>query len=249
MNKKDDYIEIDLARLFGALWKKAWAIILAALLVGAAAFGYTKFMVTPIYKARTLIYVNNSVSLGDAKVSLSSGDLSVAKSLVDTYIVILNSRTTLDEVAQRADVDYSYEQLKNMISCASVNSTEIFYVEVTNPDPKEAELIANTIAQVLPEKIASVVEGCSARIVDYAIEPVRPAAPNVAKNTIMGMLLGMVLSCGIIVLLVFKDDKIHNTDYLVQNYDIPVLAVIPELSANRPSHGSRQSEHHSPNKN
>lgn len=245
MNKNEEYMEIDFVRLFGALWRKAWAIILAAALFGIAAFGYTKFMVTPLYKARTLLYVNNSVSLGDAKVSISQGDLSVAKSLVDTYIVILNSRSTLNEVIEESGVGYSYDQMRNMISCASVNDTEIFYVEVTNPDPKEAELIANTIGQILPTKIASVVEGSSVRIVDYAVEPAYPSSPNLSKNVMLGVLMGIVLAGGIIVILELRDDKIHNSDYLIQNYEIPVLAVIPELTTERQSHNGNQKPEHS----
>lgn len=239
MNNNDDYMEIDLARLFGALWRRAWAILLAAVLFGAVAFGYTQFMVTPLYKARTLLYVNNStIAVGDTKVSISSGDLTAAKSLVDTYMVILKSRTTLNEVIEQSGLGYSYEQMSQMISCASVNSTEIFYVEVTNPDPKEAELIANTIGQVLPEKIASVVEGSSVRIVDYAVEPAHPSSPSLTKNVMLGALLGIVLTCGVIVVLELRDDKIHSSDYLIQNYEIPVLAVIPELMENKQSYGS-----------
>ena len=119
-----------------------------------------------------------------------------------------------------------------MISAASVNSTEIFYVEVTSPDPKEAETIANTIGQILPEKIASIVEGSSARIVDYAVVPARKASPSISKNTILGMLVGIVVACAIIIIRELMDDEIHNADYLMDTFDIPVLAVVPELTIN-----------------
>ena len=49
------------------------------------------------------------------------------------------------------------------------------------------------------------------------------------KNTAIGMILGFVLACGIIVVMELLDDQIHDSDYLVQTYDIPVLAVIPDL--------------------
>ena len=61
MNRnKTDYYEIDLLRLAGALWKKLWLIVLVTLLCGALAFGYTFFLVTPLYKATAMMYVNNS---------------------------------------------------------------------------------------------------------------------------------------------------------------------------------------------
>lgn len=79
MEKKDQEVEIDLMQLFRALIRKAWAIILAAAILGGCAMVYTVIFVTPLYKARTLLYVNNNaVSVGDAKLSISSGDLSAA---------------------------------------------------------------------------------------------------------------------------------------------------------------------------
>ena len=178
MEKKDDYMEIDLLRLFGALWRKAWAIVLAAVIFGGCALAYTVFMVQPLYKSRTLLYVNNSaISVGDAKLSISQGELTAAQSLVDTYSVILKTRTTLEEVIQQAGLNYTYEELVKMISAASVNSTEIFYIEVTSPSPTEAELIANTIGRVLPGKIASIVDGSSVRIVDTAVVPAHKSSP------------------------------------------------------------------------
>lgn len=55
------------------------------------------------------------------------------------------------------------------------------------------------------------------------------------KNTIIGFALGFVLSCGLIIALELMDDLIHDSDYLVQTYEIPVLAVIPDLLSNHSS--------------
>ena len=210
MNKKEEEVEIDLLQLAKALLKKSWAIVLTALIFGSCALLYTEIFVTPLYKARTLMYVNNNaLNVGDVKMSISSGDLSAAQSLVDTYTIILGTRSTLDEVAEVAGLDYSYEKLSKMVTAGSVNSTEIFYVEVTSPFPKEAETIANTIGQILPD---------------------RKASPSNAKNTILGMLVGIVISCGVIVVMELMDDEIHSEDYLMENFEIPVLAVVPELT-------------------
>ena len=231
MSNKDQEVEIDLMQLFGVLLKKSWAIILAAVIFGGCTLLYTVLFVTPLYKARTLMYVNNNaLNVGDVKMSISAGDLSAAQSLVDTYTVILGTRSTLDEVNETAGLNYEYEELHKMISAASVNSTEIFYVEVTNPDPKEAELIANTIGQILPERIASIVEGSSARIVDYAVVPAKKASPSFTKNTVLGALVGIVVSCGIIIIRELMNDEIRDSKYLEDTFDIPVLAVVPELT-------------------
>lgn len=176
-------------------------IVLVTLLCGALAFGYTFFLVTPLYKATAMMYVNNSaISVGSAKVSISAGDLAASQSLVDTYTVILKTRGTLNEVISRTGVPYSYQQLTKMVQAEAVNSTEVFSIDVTSPDPQEAELIANAIADILPDRIADIVEGSSVKIVDYAIVPAEIASPSYTRNTALGMLAGLVAIAAIICL-------------------------------------------------
>ena len=92
---QQDY-EIDLLDLAKAMWSHIVAIVLAAVVCAGLALGYTKLLITPTYKANALLYVNSSdISVAGSKLSISASDLTAAKSLVDTYIVILNTRTTL----------------------------------------------------------------------------------------------------------------------------------------------------------
>lgn len=229
-NVENDELEIDLLQLARALWQKAWVIALVTAIFAVGAFGFTAIFIRPLYKANALMYVNSSdISVGGTKVSISQGELTAAQSLIKTYAVILGTRTTLNEVIEETGVDYTYEELKSMITAESVNNTEVFSVEVTSRDPQEAKKLANTIAQILPEKISSIVEGTSARIVDYAVVPAQKASPNLMKNGAMGALVGFLLACGVLVVQFLMDDQIRDSDYLIQTYDIPVLAVIPDL--------------------
>ena len=231
--------EIDLRELFMALLRRWWAIVLAILIAGAAAFGYTYFMVDPLYQASTLLYVNNSdISVGSTSFSISNADLTAAQKLVDTYVVILKSRTALNEVIEEADLNYTYEQLKGMIEASAVNSTEVFEIVVTSTSPGEAEKIANTIADVLPDKIADIVAGSDVRIVDYAVVPSHRSSPSYTRNTAIGMLLGAVLSAAIVILAYLFDENIHSEDYLTQTYpEIPLLSVIPDMTVTKQRSG------------
>lgn len=242
MNNQDEELEIDLLKLLNALWRKAWVIALSAIMCGAAFLAFTVFFIRPLYKAEALMYVNSSnISLGGTKVSISQGELTAAQSLIKTYAVILNTRTTLHDVIAKSGVDYTYEELSEMISAESVNSTEVFSVTVKSPDPKEAELLANTIAQILPAKIASIVEGSSARIVDYAVEPAEKDSPSRMKNALIGFALGFFAACAVLIVIDLMDDLIHDPDYLIQTYDIPILAVIPDLVSGKSTNEYYQS--------
>lgn len=226
---EQDEMEIDLLELFWALWHRAWIIILATLFTALVALGITHRFIEPQYQADALFYVNNSsFSVGDVALSLSPSDISAAKSLVSTYIVILNSRSTLGQVSAYAGYDGTIEDLKKKISAKPVSSTEIFEVAVVDESPAVAERIATAITKILPQKIGEVVEGSSAKIVDAAVLPYRPISPSYFKNTVLGGLLGFLLSAAVIVFLRLFDRTIDTVDYLTETYPgIPLLAVIP----------------------
>ncbi len=228
VREKDDVMVIDLVQLVKALWRRAWAIVLAMIVCGGAAFSYAYFLVTPLYQASAMMYVNNSsVSVGSTQVDLS--DLTAAQSLVETYLVILKTRGTLEEVIEAADVPYTYEQLSGMITAGAVNSTEVFEIQVTSADPQEAEKLANTIADLLPERISQIIDGSSAKIVDYAVVPSHKSSPSISRYTMIGLLLGAVISCGVIILFELFDEQIRDEDYVRETFDLPLLAAVPDL--------------------
>lgn len=235
-NVTNEYYELDILQLIKALWNKVWAIVIAAVIFGTGGFVYSSFFITPMYKAEALMYVNNSsFSVGSTSFSISTSELTAAQSLVETYIVILNTRSTLEEVIEVADLDYTYEQMKHIVSANAINNTEVFSISVTTADPEESEYIANVIARILPNKIADVIDGSSVRIVDLAVAPTVKASPNITLFTVVGMIIGMAIACLIIIMLELTDTLIHSEDYLNETYDIPVLAVIPDLLASSES--------------
>jgi capsular polysaccharide biosynthesis protein len=228
--KERDMIEIDLLKLVLILWRKAWAIILSAIIMGGIAFGVTYKFIAPKYDASIKVYVNNTNQANTT--TLTQSDLIVAKQLVETYIVTLESRTTLNQIITEAGLDYDAEELEKMISAAAINETEVFEVTVTSEDAKEAALIANTIADILPSRITEIVENSSVRIVDYAIINEEPVSPSYVKNVAIGVMAGIVVSVALIFLQFVLDNKIHSEEYLIEHYKYPILAVIPDLNAN-----------------
>ncbi len=227
----DNSYEIDLIALFKALWKRIWIIIVSAIVVGAAFFAYSKARITPKYSASTMLYVNNGGTIDVKSYKISASDLSTAQSLVSTYLVILTSRTCLNEVIAEAGLNYSYEALVSMISASAVDETEIFRVTVTSTSAEEAKLIANTIADVLPEKISDIVDGSSVRVVDYAVTNNTRISPNYSRYAIIGAVVGAVVSVILIIIVQLADDIIHNDEYITETYpDLPLLATIPDLT-------------------
>ena len=229
--ERNEEIEIDIRRVVEAVLKKIWLVVLVTIVAGGLAFAGTKQFITPLYKSKAMFYVNNSnISLGDASLSVTTGDLSASRNLVKTYIVLLNTRSTLIDVIDYAGVDLSYSELKNMISAASVDETEVFQVVVTSPDPVEADKIADAITYILPKKITSIIEGTSAKIVDTSIVAAAPSSPNVMKNTVLGAILGMLATIGIVALIEIFDITIRTEEDIEMVSSYPILASIPDMA-------------------
>ena len=239
MNDKvtnNELIEIDIKRLWNAVRRRLWLVALVSVISAVTAFFYTVYMITPLYNSSALFYVNNNdISIDKTSVSLTAGDISAAKSIVETYLVIMKSRACLTDVIDYADLDYSYGQLAGMISAAPVSSTEVFQVTVTSADAKEAEKIANAIAYILPKRIGEIVEGTSAKIVDYAVVAAAPSSPNRRNNTVVGMLFGCVLTVGLIVLRELFDTTIRDEEDITQSCKHPILATVPDMTASSKS--------------
>jgi len=228
--ENEEYLEIDLMQLMGAIWQHIVVIVLVMILCGGMGFALARYVIPAKYQASALLYVNNSsLSVGSTSISLS--DLSASQTLVDTYIAILKTRLTLNDVIEQAGVDYSFAEMKSMIGAKAVNGTEIFEVTVTSKDPQEAERIVNTIVRVLPGKITQIMDGSSVRTVDLAVVPQTPSSPNQRNYTLMGALLGMLLSCAIVVIRDLLNEQITGEDELLKAYNLPVLAAIPDMLA------------------
>ena len=219
-------IELDLKEVFSALMRKLWLIVLCAVLAGSAALVYTVGFVTPLYRASVSVYVNNTTNGGQG--GISSSDLQTSQKLVATYINILKSDTVLDKVAEAVDGDVTSKEIRKMINSEAMGTTEVFQVNISNADPVLAAEIANAIAQIAPKEIANIVEGSSARIVDYAKVPENPYTPSFLKNMVLGAFLGILAVVAVIVLQVVLDTRIKSEADLRKLCDAPVLGVIPD---------------------
>ena len=229
-------VEIDLSRLANAVMNKSWLVGIVAVVCAVLAFLGTFFFITPTYQSSEMFYVNNSaLSLADTALSITAADLSASRGLVKNYIIILNTRETLKDVIDYADVDLTAGQLKAMISAEAVESTEIFEVVVTSADPKEAERIADAIAYILPKRISTIIEGTSAKVVDPAVLPTRYSSPNYTKNTLIGFIMGLMFTVAVIVVRDLFDVTVRTEEDLERTCKHPVLASVPDMTA--PSKG------------
>lgn len=224
VQRQNDDDVIDLVELFYVLWGHAWQIILCLIAGAAIAFAYTYFLVTPLYKATSSIYIvsasNNSV------VNLT--DLQIGAQLTADYQELMLSRPLLEDVIKNLDLDMSTSVLSSMISITNTSDTRILKITVTSPDPQESADIANELVNQACIYLPDIMETDEPNLVEEAIPPAYKASPSYAKNLVLGGLVGAVLCCGVLVLRYLMNDTFVTPDDVTRYLGVQPLAVIPE---------------------
>lgn len=234
----NDSIELDLKELFKVILKRLWIVVLCAVVLGTAVYVYTVNFVTPQYQASVTIYVNNNSGRTDGTY-ISSSDLAVALRLVETYVNIIQSDTVLDKVIAETGLKLSADQVRGMISAEVIGETEMFKVTVRTPNAQLSADLANAIATVAPGEIVAIIEGSSAKVIDFAKVPKTYSSPNYKLNTIVGGAVGAVLAILVFLLQMLMDVRIKSEEDLKKLCAIPVLGVIPQLNT-APKAGSKK---------
>lgn len=227
----EQFEEISLKRLAEMLLSKISIIIAVTLIFGVAAFVYSETMVVPEYASTATFYVSNERDVLTNK-TLGS-DITASQMLVDTYVVIIKSDTVLKQVCnileEHGVTGYTPDALRSSITASAVDETEVFQVTVRDTDSHNSYLIANVIADLAPSIIRDFIEASTLKVVDYAVEGEK-VYPNIQNTTLLGLLLGLFLSCGFVVLRELFDMRVKTEDELGKWFTLPVLGVIPDIN-------------------
>ena len=116
-----------------------------------------------------------------------------------------------------------------MVEGGSANGTEIMKVTITAENPYVASNLANCVAEVLMVRISEVIDGATMEVVDFAVPNLDKVAPSITKYTIVAFVIGVLISAAIVVIFDLMDDRFHDEYYILQTYDYPILAKIPDL--------------------
>lgn len=228
---RENNSEFDFRKLW-LIFKNNWIVILVSTLVlGIVGFAYTTLFIDPTYSANLRLCVSNTTEGSDQYAYYNQTDIVASNKLVNACKDIITSNTVLNEVAKKSGLDYSTGALRSMISITSDEENQIFKLTVSAKDPEHACLIANTIADVSPEKISEYLKPTSLKVVDYATPSNVPVAPNVPRNTLIFCFLGFVLAYGFYFVRLQFDVYIRTEEDIKSLFgDVPVLGTIPNIS-------------------
>ena len=126
--------EIDFVPIAKKVWKKRWLVILITVIAGWATYVGARIFVKPIYRSSFTAYVNNKKEVDSN--SLTAQDIQASRSLVYTYEEVIRSESVLESSAKSVGLNYSYSQLKKMVTTSIGDKTEIITVNVDTKNPE-----------------------------------------------------------------------------------------------------------------
>ena len=225
--KEKDKIEIDVLQMLKVLWKRKLIIVLAAIITGGIAFGYSSFVVKPEYTSTTRIYVVNR-NQGD-KPGLTNQDLQAGSYLVKDYREIILSQDVLEKVVADQNLNIDAKTLARKVRVTVPADTRIVSISVRDGVPEEASRIANALREVAAEKIIAVTRVSDVTTLEEARPALSPSSPNIRRNTILGVGAGAGLVIFVVLLVELLDDRVKRPEDIEEIMHISLLGVIPNL--------------------
>ncbi len=220
--------KLDLSFLFEVLKKYFVIVILSGVLCGIAGFAVSYFVIPKKYQSQALLYVENNTQNTE---SVNINDITAAQKLVNTCQIIFKSSTMMDNLIANLDLPYTKEELNNMITANSVNSTEVMEIIVESGNAQEAQTIVNELIELSVQEFTRVIKSGSIEVVDYGEVNTKPSSPNVPMITLAALFVGIVVSYMIVLIRDMLDVVIKQSDNIAQIYDVPVFAEIVEFES------------------
>ena len=160
--------------------------------------------------------------------SITTADLTVGTQLTNDYAVLVKSRPVLDQVIHDLELDMTAVQLEKLISVENKSNTRIIKISVSYEDPLQARLIADSLRIAVGEQIVSVMNIDAVNTVEEASLPLEPSSPRVLRNTLIGVLAGMVLAAAFFVIRSVVDDTVKTSEDVEKALGLPLLGSIPD---------------------
>lgn len=222
--------EINLKRLLEVTISLKWVIVGMMILMLAIGYLYSFYYVVPKYESSIKLVLAQVVQSSEEPKkteSITQSDITMNNQLVSTYTEIIKSKNVLKKVIEKLNLDMSIEELAKKITVSSVKETQILKISVLDERPELAQNIATEIANTFKEEVNSIYNINNVNVIDAAERSEEPANINHVKDMIMFEILGMFLSCGIILIIYLMDTTLKDENDVETEIGVSALGMIP----------------------
>ena len=240
--------EFTLRDFWNFMVSKIWVVVIAAIFGGFAAYSYSNANNSVTYTVSTSFFVQSISSDG------TTSNVSVSKQRVPLYMAIISSNNDYHEEIlsnlkpeEREKYGFSkndtgdlqsIKKISSMIRTEQWEDLEMFYVYVTASSEECAMRISEVIEEISTEEDETknaVYKNIGAPSHIRCVDNPRFVGISATSNTSLSLLVGiyggaLLTVCALWIYSAF-DNRIRTRRSLEMNFDLPILGVIPNLSA------------------
>lgn len=222
--------EINLKRLVEVAFSLKWVILGMFILMAAIGSMYSFGYVVPVYDSSiklVLSQVQNSNQEGEPEESITTTDITMNNQLVSTYTEIIKSKDVLKKVIQNLSLTINQDQLSKKIKVSSVTGTQVLKITVTDESAENAKNIATELGNVFREEVRNIYNINNVTIIEEAEKSEKPSNVNHVKDLVIFEVLGIFLSCGIVLVFYLIDTTIKDEKDIESEIGVTSLGMIP----------------------
>lgn len=134
------------------------------------------------------------------------------------------------------------DDLKSMVSISNQQNSQVFAINVKSNDPKEAALVANTVADSFKDKIGNFMKINNVSIIDSAKTPEKPVGPNKKLFALAGLVVLGGLTFLIVLVRELSDTTVKSSDDVTQLFGLTNLGAVGHIKSMKHFDMSRKVE-------
>ena len=164
------------------------AVVLVALTVVGASLS-----MTPQYEASTKVLIGKQGSEGPA---LGMED----QHLTLTLAAAARSRPIAEDAIERLGLSTRPDVFLERLQAEPIENTQFIELSYTDPDPVRAQRVANTVGDVLSQRVSEADargSGMTATLWERAMVPEEPTSPNPLRNGLLALVSGLLMCAGL----------------------------------------------------
>ena len=216
--------EISISTLWKVARDRIWYLLIALLVGVGLGFCYSQFLVTPMYSSTAEFIVRNNKQT-------TSSYLQGTDMLTTNYVREVQGNVLVGAVTDSYNAQYGTHKTVNdvmkQLKVEKDADASSFLVKISSSDPAEAYNLLNAFSQHIKSEFNKD-EDISVNEITKGVQATKPDTPNFQLNMVLFGLGCMVVTYLVFFFISVFDKTMYSEQSLKENFEIPVLGVIPE---------------------
>ena len=148
----------------------------------------------------------------------------------------------MEQVIESFQLGTSYEKYMKKLTVVSSEENHIVSVIVRDTDPELAKQMLDEICLITAAEMKELVAMDAVHVIDEGLVAEKPATPNVAMWTLVGVLFGGFAAAVAVVIRDLLDETIRSSEDIEKYLQLDTLTIIPFSEAESRENGDNEEE-------